>query len=167
MKPLTKPTAAPTSEDDEQPHGGRQLEAEADAGGGQDHHAPIAGAKPAVDSSDRSNLPVMTISDSASTTSASAADEVRMVVRLARVRKTGLTKAPIEISDASAGSSARSRKRSSVGRAGGRRAGATAGRRRLAGLGRAHPCLRFLRSTRRARCRSSRPRARRRSRRGA
>ena len=45
--------------------------------------APIAGAKPTVDSSDRSNLPVMMISDSASTTSASAADEVRMVVMLA------------------------------------------------------------------------------------
>ena len=60
--------------------------------------APIAGAKPTVDSSDRSNLPVMMTSDSASTTSASAAEEVRMVVMLAWVRKTGLTKPPMTMS---------------------------------------------------------------------
>ena len=45
--------------------------------------APIAGAKPTIDSSDRSNLPVMMTSDSASTTRASAADEVRIVMMLA------------------------------------------------------------------------------------
>ena len=76
--------------------------------------APIAGAKPTVDSSDRSNLPVMMISDSASTTRARAAEEVRIVVMLAWLRKTGLTNVPTMMSTTSAGSSARSRSRATA-----------------------------------------------------
>ena len=94
----------------------------------------------------------MMISDSASTTSASAAEEVRMVVMLAWVRKTGLTKEPTTISTTSAGTRARSRSRAMA-------ALPIDGRRRRGGDGRvaAVITLRFLRSRRRARCRSSPP----------
>ena len=72
---------------------------------------------PTVDSSDRSNLPVNTISDSASTTNANAADAPSTLIRFAFVRKLGLTNAPITISNASAGSKASSRSRASSLRA--------------------------------------------------
>src|SRR6202020_1664697 len=64
-----------------------------------------------MDSSDKSNLPVMITSDSARTTSARAAEEVRIVLIFPDVRKTGLMMEPMTISTASAGSSARSRSR--------------------------------------------------------
>jgi hypothetical protein len=56
----------------------------------------------------------MMMSDSASTTSASAADEVRMVLILPEVRNTGLTIAPTIIKTASAGNNARSRRRANA-----------------------------------------------------
>ena len=49
--------------------------------------APTAGAMPTVDSSDKSNLPVSTISDSASTTSANAADAPSTLIRFALRQK--------------------------------------------------------------------------------
>src|SRR3984957_2297379 len=64
-----------------------------------------------MDSSDKSNLPVMMTSDSASTTSARAAEEVRIVLIFPDVRKTGLMMEPMTSSTASAGRSARSRSR--------------------------------------------------------
>src|SRR5271170_7516871 len=56
----------------------------------------------------------MMTSDSASTTSAKAADEVRIVLIFPEVRKTGLMMEPMTISTASAGSSAKSRSRASA-----------------------------------------------------
>ena len=112
-KPLTNPTAAPTTTIASKPAAaGHSKPNPADAAG-ITSIAPTAGAMPTVDSSDKSNLPVSTISDSASTTSASAADAPRMLIRFAFVRKLGLTNAPIASSNASAGNSARSRNRAS------------------------------------------------------
>ena len=105
----------------------------------------------------------MMISDSASTTSASAADEVRMVLMLPAVRKTGLTIVPMTSRRASAGSSARSRSRAMtiLPAAGAARASAI-----VIGL---VPLVTLIspRSKRRERCRSIPPCARRRFRRGA
>ncbi len=56
----------------------------------------------------------MMTSDSAKTTSAKAADEVRIVLIFPEVRNTGLIMAPMMISTANAGSSARSRSRASA-----------------------------------------------------
>jgi hypothetical protein len=53
----------------------------------------------------------MMTSDSARTTSARAADEVRMVLIFPEVRKTGLINEPMMSSTTSAGRSARSRSR--------------------------------------------------------
>src|SRR3984957_17701151 len=64
-----------------------------------------------MDSSERSNLPVMMTSDSARTTSARAAEEVRIVLIFPDVRKTGLMMDPMTSMTASAGRSARSRSR--------------------------------------------------------
>ena len=114
MKPLRKPAMAPTRSTAISPTAVGTSTPKPKLAAGRTSMAPIAGAKPAVDSSDRSNLPVMTISDSASTTSASAADEVRMVMMLAALRKTGLTRAPTTMSMISAGKRARSRRRNAL-----------------------------------------------------
>ena len=53
----------------------------------------------------------MMTSNSAKTTSARAADEVRIVLIFPEVRKTGLMTEPMTMSTARAGSSARSRSR--------------------------------------------------------
>ncbi len=114
MKPLMKPMRPPTSSTTRMPTKVGSSKPKPKLAAGTTTMAPIAGANPYTDSSDRSNLPVMMTSDSASTTRASAADEVRMVLILPEVRKTGLTIVPIMTSRASAGSSARSRRRATT-----------------------------------------------------
>ena len=109
MKPLMKPIKAAHQQHDENPDGGRPLQAEAEIGGGHDNH----GADRRREAVDRLERQIELAGDDdqrfASTTSASAADEVRMVVDVAGVRKTGLTNAPMMTRTTSAGSSARSR----------------------------------------------------------
>ena len=56
----------------------------------------------------------MMTSDSAKTTSARAADEVRIVLIFPEVRKTGLINEPMMSSTTNAGSSAKSRSRASA-----------------------------------------------------
>src|SRR5271168_4144630 len=114
IKPLMKPMRPPTSSTTRMPTKVGSSKPKPKLAAGTTTMAPIAGANPYTDSSDRSNLPVMMTSDSASTTRASAADEVRMVLILPEVRKTGLTIVPIMTSRASAGSSARSRRRATT-----------------------------------------------------
>ena len=110
-KPLMKPITAPTTRIASRPAAAGHSNPKPAEAAGITSIAPTAGAMPTVDSSERSNLPVSTISDSASTTSANAADAPSTLIRFAFVRKLGLTNAPITISNASAGTSARSRKR--------------------------------------------------------
>src|SRR4051794_6560489 len=115
-KPLIAPTTAPTARIASKPAAAGHCVPNPAEAAGITSIAPTAGAMPTVDSSDKSNLPVSTISDSASTTSASAADAPSTLIRFARVRKLGLTNAPITISSTSAGNNASSRKRASCER---------------------------------------------------
>jgi hypothetical protein len=107
-KPLNTPITAPTTRITAIPAKAGHSVPKPD---GITSSAPIAGAMPTVDSSDRSNLPVISTSDSPSTTSASAADAPRMLIRLPVVRKLSLTIAPMISSTTSAGTSASSRRR--------------------------------------------------------
>jgi len=105
-RPLRKPVHAPTAAMASSPAATGHSVPKPPEAAGITSMAPTAGAMPTVDSTDRSNLPVMMISDSASTTSARAAEAPRMLTRLAGVRKLGLVKAPSKNSRASAGTSA-------------------------------------------------------------
>src|SRR5690349_11720052 len=105
-KPLNAPITAPTTRITAMPAKAGHCVPKPD---GMTSSAPTAGAMPTVDSSDRSNLPEISTSDSPSTTSASAADAPRMLIRLPVVRKLSLTIAPMTSSTASAGSNASSR----------------------------------------------------------
>ena len=93
-KPLTKPIAAPIS----------SVSGMASSCGRTRPKAPVtistasAGARPTVDSSDRSNLPEIRIIASASTTSDSSVCCCSTLVRFCVVRNTGSTKKPISSS---------------------------------------------------------------------
>src|SRR5260370_28238588 len=61
---------------------------------GVKRHAPIIGSSPTVDSSERSNLPEIKTSDSASTTRARIDDCCKIVRIFAGFKKASLTNAP-------------------------------------------------------------------------
>ena len=110
QNPLNAPTSAPTTKiATKQSHSGQPNPNPPEAEGSSSN-APIAGAMPTVDSSERSNLPLISTSDSPSTTSASAADEPSTLIRLPGVRNASLVTAPMTTSTTSAGSSASSRR---------------------------------------------------------
>jgi hypothetical protein len=108
IKPLTAPTSAPMSGITAIPTAVGSPIPNPDDVLGMTSIAPRAGAIPTMDSSERSNLPVMMISDSATTTNVRAAEDPRMLTILAWVRKLGLTTAPIIMRAINAGTSARS-----------------------------------------------------------
>ena len=78
--------------------------------------AASIGGKPTVDSSERSNLPAIRISDSAMTRTDSSDDCCRMLRKLLVVRKASLISAPATIASAIAGRSVSSRKRNADAR---------------------------------------------------
>ena len=71
--------------------------------------AATMGANPTTDSSDRSNLPPIRISDCAMTRIDSSEDCCRMLSRLSLVRNAGLTKVPTIMTSTITGSSTSSR----------------------------------------------------------
>ena len=138
-KPLTAPIAAPTgqAERDRRP-GGQQLRARRSAR--RRRAAPATGrspgARPMVDSSDRSIRPLIRISASPSTSRPSSVDCWTTPIRLSWVRNAGETMKPMTPSTKITGTRDRSRQRAEVdpGPAA-RRAVHRVGGRRRCGLG--------------------------------
>src|SRR5215472_779113 len=107
--PLKVPTARPTASTTKSPTHGLHSVPSPSLAFGAMSQAPSSAARPNVPWSEMSNLPVIRISDSATTTMPSAAPPCATLTRFEGVRKTGFTSAPPIISRTITGTSVRSR----------------------------------------------------------
>src|SRR5258708_28697368 len=125
--PLNVPTASPTSTTTRSPTHGLHPVPRPSLALGAMSHAPSSAARPNVPCSEMSNLPVIRISDSATTTMPRAAPPCATLTRFDGVKKTWFTNDPPIISRTITGTSVRSRIQFSAMILGSRRATRAAG----------------------------------------